>query len=168
MLQTQIELGRIVLPPADDDSTAAAAAVAAAAAEREQQVAQQVEWLLAARRGAAPDGSQPAQAEQGGADAAAAEAGSDAPASSEEADAEAAARHVRAQLADISRSLWGTLSAGTASGRPLVYASRAAQDYSYSAARVEAMRAGGELDTRWVREWCEAGRARHLPCSRQI
>lgn len=52
---------------------------------------------------------------------------------------------LKEKMRGISRSLWSTLSAGSASGHG-TYTSRSKADYGYSAAAVEAMREGGELD----------------------
>ena len=65
----------------------------------------------------------------------------------EEARAAAEAAALREQLQGISRSIWGTLSAGAASGACTYQTSRSRTDFSYSEAAVQAMRTAGELDS---------------------
>lgn len=159
LLQQQIELGRITLPPDLDTDAADAGAGSKAPASPQppspEAVSRQVEWLLAAHRGAGkpaavgafvpsnaaatdsvPQQPEPAASEQQGG------GGSKAEEAAAEAEAEA---RVREQLAGISRSLWATLSAGGASGRG-TYASRSQADYAYRADAIQAMRERGELD----------------------
>ena len=62
--------------------------------------------------------------------------------------AAASAAALQQQMRDISRSLWSTLSSGTASGAVAFRSSRTKADYAYSEAAVAAMRSGGELDPR--------------------
>ncbi|KAI7844790.1 hypothetical protein COHA_001670 [Chlorella ohadii] len=166
MLQTQIELGRIKLP-VEADAAPAAAGSAEEAAEHEQRVQRHKEWLLAAHRGAAPSSAPcaaqaqdaagagpassapepaaPAPEGQGSAAASAAQDGTDEAA---EAAAKAAAEaHIRGQLRDISRALWGAVSAGAASGQP-GGASRTRSDYAFKSEAVDAMWREGELDAR--------------------
>lgn len=161
MLQQQIELGRIILPPDLDAEAGAAAGKApgSPAPPSPEAVGRQMEWLLAAHRGArmpaavdaaspaAPAGDAPEQPEQPLPAAGEQQGGSVAASegAAAEAEAEADAR-VREQLAGISRSLWATLSAGGASGHG-TYTSRSQADFAFKADAVAAMRAGGELDS---------------------
>lgn len=56
------------------------------------------------------------------------------------------------QMRGISRSLWSTLSSGTASGAVAFPASRAADDFAWRGEEVALMRASGELDARHHRK----------------
>ncbi len=135
LIQKQIELGRIVLPdnapqqPQEEPTTADDAALEAA-------FHQQLDWLLAAHRGSpqAPNSERapPPAAED----------------SSEDEDRAAAQEvQLKQQLQHISRSLWGTLTAGAASGRADTFTSRSKADYSYSPEAVTAMQQAGELNS---------------------
>lgn len=151
MLQKQIELGRIVLPPeaAEVESHSLAAAAGDSSDVDPAQVDRQVAWLLEAHRGtgqplpfAATGGAPQAageaeQVQEGGGDGGAQDGG-------EEAEEEREAAALRAQMRGISRSLWSVVSSGTTSGAGS-YISRQQADYQYRQEAVSAMVSSGEL-----------------------
>ncbi|KAL4428226.1 hypothetical protein ABPG75_002315 [Micractinium tetrahymenae] len=180
LVEKQIELGRIVLPdealadPAEAGGRAAAKAGAGAVEEA-------MEWLLAAHRGAGRSlpGSPAAAKQQQVGQPAAAQAG-------EQGEADTSCRSCGSsprgslvgtccsttpseeealleQMRGISRSLWSTLSSGTASGAVAFPASRAAADFAWREDAVARMRAGGELDARHHRK--RDAQTRHMEAS---
>jgi hypothetical protein len=147
MLQKQIELGRIVMPPeeeSDADAATGAHALQGDCYAEPSAVDEQAAWLLAAHRGAAghplPWDEVEAMSQERQDDA-------QGPCSPEAraAERERNAAEVREQMRGISRSLWNTVSVA-ASGAGS-YTSRAASDFKCSLKTVAEMQQRGDLST---------------------
>ena len=172
LVEKQIELGRIVLP--EDALTGSPEASGGREVQTEAgAVEEAMQWLLAAHRGAGrslPGSPVPAEPP---AVAREQQAGQPAPADGGATEEQHAATPRRGpgcstrgslgpccsitaleeearleQMRSISRSLWSTLSSGTASGTVACPASRAATDFAWQPEEVARMRSSGELDVR--------------------